>query len=155
MFRYAVKNDLPEIINLCEEHAQFEKSEYSRIGKIESLEKAIFSDNPRLYCIVLEQNGEIGGYATFSLEYSTWDADEYIHIDCWYLREKYRNRGIGWKFAKMIGVETIKFGKEVIQWQTPPFNESAIKLYKALGAEAKDKVRFYGDLESWKKFIYN
>jgi len=30
-----------------------------------------------------------------------------------------------------------------IQWQTPAFNERAIKFYRRMGATEKEKVRFY------------
>jgi hypothetical protein len=81
--RKAVSTDIEEIINLCGEHAEFERAEFSLANKAEKLANSLFSDNPQLFCLVVESdNRGILGYATFTKEFSTWDADFFIHLDC-------------------------------------------------------------------------
>jgi ribosomal protein S18 acetylase RimI-like enzyme len=145
--RYAIPNDVCEIVRLCSEHAEFEQAEFSSANKAEKLAKALFSANPHLFCLVVESSdGEILGYATFTKEFSTWDANFYIHLDCLFLSPPTRNLGIGEKIINKVRDFALKYGCFQIQWQTPVFNERAIKFYKRIGAKDKAKVRFYLNL---------
>ena len=80
--RFAQKKDLPQIIDLCEEHAAYEKAEYNPKNKSELLSNSIFGQNPVLNCLVAENDNGIIGYATFMKQFSTWDANFYIYLDC-------------------------------------------------------------------------
>lgn len=142
--RKATPSDMRAIIKLCAEHAEFERTEFSPEKKVEKLREYLFSDNPPLFCLVAEsKEGEIIGYTTFMPEFSTWDADYYVYMDCLYLRPEARNFGIGKQLIRAIA----KFAKErkikQLQWHTPNFNKRAIKFYYRLGAAAKEKMRFY------------
>ena len=142
--RKAEPKDIDEIIKLCAEHAEFEKADFSAMGKAEKLAEFLFSDNPPVFCLVAEKDdGEILGYSTFMPEFSTWDADYYVYMDCLFLRPHARSFGIGEQLIKEIA----RFAKEQniqqIQWHTPDFNERAIKFYHRIGASSKEKTRFY------------
>jgi L-amino acid N-acyltransferase YncA len=73
--RFANKKDLPQIIELCKEHAEYERAEYEQKNKAELLSEFIFGQNPSLKCLIVEQDNSIIGYATFMKQFSTWDAD--------------------------------------------------------------------------------
>ncbi|MFN0189729.1 MAG: N-acetyltransferase family protein [Bacteroidia bacterium] len=142
LIRAAKPYDITEIINLCAEHALYEQANYDSTGKTEKLSKLLFCDHPSLFCLMAEHENEILGYATFSFEYSTWNADFYSHMDCLFLREKYRGNGIGEAFVNKI-IELSKARKaHHLEWQTPIFNERAIKFYNRIGATSKEKLRF-------------
>lgn len=142
--RSAKPDDIDEIINLCAEHAEFEKAEYLSNGKAESLAKYLFAKQPRLYCLVAEdKEGEILGFTTFMPEFSTWEADFYIHMDCLFLRKHTRNQGIGEQLIRRIAAFAKEIGIRQIQWQTPTFNKRGLKFYKRIGATSKEKFRLY------------
>ena len=151
--RKAIPEDISEIINLCAEHAEYEQVSYSPEGKAEKLAAFIFIDNPRLYCLVAEDEEGIVGYATYMFEFSTWDAGFFVHMDCLYLRPHARGFGIGEAFIKEIAKQTKQNGCNLIQWQTPVFNERAIKFYYRIGATAKEKLRLYVNEETINKLI--
>ncbi len=46
-------------------------------------------------CWIVMVKNEFAGYATFTFDFSTWDARYYLHLDCIYLEEKFRGLGIG------------------------------------------------------------
>lgn len=138
--RVAAESDMPEIIQLCAEHAAFEKADYSKEGKERSLKEMLFSKTPRLFCLIAELDGKIIGYATYSFECSTWDAQQYVHMDCLYLREHVRGKGLGEKLIREIQKTT---KNAPMQWQTPEWNKRAIKFYHRIGAISKPKVRLY------------
>ncbi|WP_163409343.1 GNAT family N-acetyltransferase [Flavobacterium ajazii] len=147
---YSIRNceiaDLPQLVVLCQKHAEFEKAEYDPKGKEEGLKKELFNDNPKLFCLVVTTETEIIGYTTYTFSYSTWSAGDYIYMDCLFLKEKARNFGIGEFLINALK----QIGKEKncvnMQWRTPQFNERAIKFYHRIGAKGKDKVCFFLDL---------
>lgn len=141
--RVAKPSDIAEIIQLCAEHAAYEKAAYSPNGKSDKLAHYLFSDTPRLYCIIAEIENKIVGYATYMFEFSTWDASLYVHMDCLFLRESYRGFGIGEALVDKIKAEAKQNNCSLIQWQTPVFNERAIKFYYRIGATSKEKLRMY------------
>ena len=75
ILRFAQKKDLQKIIHLCELHATFEQADYNPKQKKEQLSNYLFSDIPSLYCLVVEKDAELIGYATYMKQFSTWDAN--------------------------------------------------------------------------------
>lgn len=147
---YSIRNcevsDLSKLVVLCQKHAEYEKANFSPKGKKEKLKEALFSTNPKLYCFVVAAKETIVGYVSYTIDYSTWDAATFIYMDCLFLEEEARSFGIGEILIdklKQIGIEKNCIN---IQWQTPQFNERAIKFYNRIGAKGKDKVRFTLDL---------
>lgn len=135
-------SNLPKLVVLCEKHAAFEKAAFSPEGKEENLKKAIFGEKPKLFCLVVATKETIIGYVSYTFDFSIWDAATFMYMDCLFLEEEARGFGIGELLIdrlKQIGIENNCIN---IQWQTPQFNERAIKFYNRIGAKGKDKVRF-------------
>lgn len=143
--RPAIPNDIDEIINLCSEHAEYERAEYDAFGKKEKLHAFLFSNQPRFFCLIVENASGILGYAAYMFEFSMWDAELYMHMDCLYLRPHARGFGIGEAIIKEISKKCVKHQYQIMQWHTPTFNERAIKFYNRIGATSKQKTRFYLD----------
>ncbi|MEQ8362018.1 MAG: GNAT family N-acetyltransferase [Cyclobacteriaceae bacterium] len=141
--RVAQKDDLDRVVALCAEHAAFEQSHYDPTNKKTRLETDLFAPIAKLHCIVAEENEHILGFATYMLQYSTWEACEYVYLDCIYLVEMARRKGIGQKLMQRVQREAKKLNCNLIQWQTPDFNYSAIAFYKKIGATSKSKERFF------------
>ena len=141
--RFIEKSDLNDLIKLCELHAVFEQSEYNSKNKKQKLEKHLFSDKPTLFCLVVEHLDKIIGYATYMKQFSTWDSDFYIYMDCLFMTEESIGFGIGEKLIDRIKIEGIKNQCTHIQWQTPDFNKRAMKFYNRIGAESKTKERYF------------
>ncbi|POY39374.1 N-acetyltransferase [Solitalea longa] len=142
LIRPVEEKDLDQLVLLCERHAAYEQAVYSSVGKSEKLQKALFSENPKLFCLVVESSEELVGYSTYTFDFSTWDAALFLHMDCLYLDPVFRGAGIGVVILEIL--KKIAIEKECIniQWQTPLFNDRAIKFYKRLGAIEKEKMRF-------------
>ncbi len=141
--RFAQKSDLAGLVELCRRHAIFEKSEYSSDQKEGLLNEHLFSENPGLYCLVVEKDKTLIGYATFMKQFSTWDAGYYIYMDCLFMTEGSRGFGIGEKLIDRIKEEAMKLDCSLIQWQTPDFNTRAMKFYNRIGASSKSKERYF------------
>jgi GNAT superfamily N-acetyltransferase len=122
VIRPCEEKDLPELVRLCASHAKHEKASYNHEGKQEGLKEAIFGDHKKLNC---------------------WDAAPFLYMDCLFLNENCRGKGIGQEIMKRI--QKVARDKKCvnIQWQTPEFNVRAIRFYVGLGSTGKQKMRFF------------
>ncbi len=141
--RWAKPEDMDELVRMCAEHAAYERSSFDPVGKESALGRMLFAPDARLKCLVAQDNGQLIGYATFSVEVSTWDADRYMHMDCLFLRPEARNKGLGLALMRRIAQEALAQGVVRMQWQTPSFNVDAIRFYDRLGPEKKEKFRMF------------
>lgn len=142
--RHARPADLPRVAELVAEHAVYEKSPPLAPGLAGRLDTLLFGvPEPRLRCLVAElPGGEIVGYATCAPEVSTWDGAEYLHMDCLFLRDGHRGLGLGPLLTDAVAAQARALGLTEVQWQTPAWNEGAIRFYERIGADAKEKVRY-------------
>ena len=90
-----------------------------------------------------ECNDNLVGYATFTKQFSTWDAAFYLYLDCLFLKEEVRGKGAGRQLMDKVKDDAREENCKLIQWQTPDFNTSAIQFYQKLGAVSKTKERFF------------
>ncbi len=140
--RSCEERDLEALISLCEAHAHYEKSHYDPSGKHENLRKAIFDDK-KLNVWIIEIEGKPEGFTSFTFDFSTWDAAPFLYMDCLYLSENCRSKGIGGEIMRKIRAVARENNCLNIQWQTPEFNARAIKFYVGLGSTGKQKMRFF------------
>jgi len=147
IIRECTEKDLPRLIELCDKHSKFEQVTYNPTGKESLLKKALFSNRPKLYCSVIECCNFLQGYFSYTFDYSTWDAQTFLYLDCLYLEPEFRGQRIGEVVFEKLK-EIAKLNDCVnIQWQTPIFNERAIKFYNRIGGTGKDKVRFFIEIK--------
>ena len=140
--RDAVPADLPTIARLCRAHALYERAAPPPPEQAERLARLLFGVPPRLWCLVAAEGEQLVGYATWSLECSTWRAAEYAHLDCLYLEEALRGRGLGRALLERVAARAAELGATHLEWQTPAWNAGAIRFYERLGASGSDKKRF-------------
>jgi GNAT superfamily N-acetyltransferase len=133
--------DLDSLVSLCARHAAYEQCEYDVNKKI-LLKRALLSNKPSLHCWIVTVRNEAVGYATFTFDFSTWDAGHYLHMDCLYLDENFRGFGIGEDIIRRIIAYAKKENCVSVQWQTPSFNERAIRFYSKFNGKIMDKKRF-------------
>ncbi|NRB48986.1 MAG: GNAT family N-acetyltransferase [Saprospiraceae bacterium] len=146
VIRKIQRENLPTLLEFCKAHADLEQSPFDPMAKLERWSQYLFNPGLGIYCWMLELEGELIGYATFMRQFSTWDADFYLYLDCLYLAEHFRGQGFGVQVMQAIKDYAKRKNYSMIQWQTPTFNHGAIAFYKRLGAESKPKERFFWDL---------
>ena len=144
--RRACGFDASALAFLAQDHAAFERSVAS--CDAEGLARALDAKPPLLFAWVAERTGEPVGYARATVDYSTWRATHYVHLDCLFVVESHRKRGVGGKLIDAIRRYAAERGLRSIEWQTPVWNCQAIQFYERFGAERLDKARFRMDVES-------
>jgi GNAT superfamily N-acetyltransferase len=140
--RPATRTDLPAVAALCAAHAAFERADPPPADLAARLAPKLFSTSPRAWCAVADFHGSLVGYATCSLEFSTWYAAEYLHLDCLFVSAE--NRGQGWGqrlFAATSEIAT-RLGAAHLEWQTPAWNTEAARFYHRTGAVHQEKLRY-------------
>ena len=133
--------DLEGLVALCREHAAYERSTWAEFDRVPGLRELFLSDRDA-FCWVVEDGGTLVGFASASLEVATWDAGRYLHLDCLFLRESHRGHGLGEALVEAVRERARAAGALRLEWQTPAWNEGAIRFYERLGATASEKLRF-------------
>lgn len=143
LIRECREDDLPKLIELCSKHAEYERTSFNPEGKLTALKNALLGSNPKLYCLIVENNKTPVGYASYTFDFSTWEGATFLHMDCLFIESEYRGFGIGEALINRLKEIAIKTGCVNVQWQTPDFNVRAIKFYRRIGGLEKNKVRFF------------
>jgi GNAT superfamily N-acetyltransferase len=142
--RRVAPHDLQLLLALFREHAAYEGHEYYEHRQYRlQLEHAFFSAPAVLHGWVVTVPGDLAGYMTATVDFSAWSADFYLHMDCLYLREPFRRRGLGRRLVDSLRAFARERGISLIQWQTPVNNTEGIQFYERLGAHSLDKKRFF------------
>ncbi|WP_371676109.1 N-acetyltransferase family protein [Streptomyces sp. NBC_01276] len=141
--RPARPQDLPRLVELIHEHVAYERSAPRPPGLADRLGPQLFAQDARLWVLLAEApDGEVAGYAACSEEFAFWDARSYLHMDCLYLAEDARGHGLGAALMAAVADLARERGLAHVEWQTPDWNEGAIKFYDRLGAASHPKRRY-------------
>jgi GNAT superfamily N-acetyltransferase len=135
--RPATIRDAALLRTMIRELAEFEHELQWVTIREEDLARDGFGEHPRFRALIAEWNGETAGYAVVFNYFSTWSGRG-LFLEDLFVREKFRNREIG--KALLAEVARIAVSEECygIHWEVLDWNEKAIALYKALGAEFRD-----------------
>ncbi|HEY1773699.1 MAG TPA: GNAT family N-acetyltransferase [Gammaproteobacteria bacterium] len=131
-------DDAPALAGLVAEHAGYERSEAR--PEVTRLSQALSAG--RLTAWMAEADGEPVGYAAVTEDFSTWRSEPFLHLDCLFVRERYRGRGLGAALFRQAERHARESGVSCLEWQTPSWNADAIRFYERLGARYALKARF-------------
>jgi hypothetical protein len=131
--RKARPEDMPSVIELIQELAEFEKEPEAVIITAEDLKRDGFGGNPSFTCFVAEAEGKIEGMALCYFRYSTWKGKT-VHLEDLVVRENMRGKGLGNALYKRV----IQFAKEEgvkrTEWVVLDWNTHARDFYSRSGA---------------------
>jgi len=143
MIRNAVKDDVPQILQLIKDLAEYEKAPLEAKATLEQINESLFSDDPHAFCHVVEVDGTVVGISIWFLNYSTWLGKPGIYLEDLYIDPAYRGKGFGLALLKELAKICIERDYERLQWWVLDWNEPSIEFYKSLGAEAMDEWTVY------------
>ncbi|HAW51087.1 MAG TPA: GNAT family N-acetyltransferase [Flavobacteriales bacterium] len=138
VIRKARKEDVPQMLKLIKELADFEKGLHLVTVTESDLLRDGFGKNPLFHALIAEKNLEIHGMAVYFYTYSTWNGKT-LYLEDLIVSESSRSKGIG----KQLMDEIIKIAKEQdvhrISWQVLNWNVEAQKFYKRFEASLDDE----------------
>jgi GNAT superfamily N-acetyltransferase len=138
--RPATIQDAALLRTMIRELAEFERElEWVNIRE-EDLRRDGFGGNPRFRALIGEWDGQAAAYALFFGYFSTWTGRG-LYLEDLFVREAFRGRGIGTALLAAVARVAVDEHCYGIHWEVLGWNEKAIELYKALGAEFRDQWR--------------
>jgi GNAT superfamily N-acetyltransferase len=143
MIRSAEPRDIPEILALIKELAEYEKAPGEAKATEQQLRDALFSQNPRVFCEMAEVDGQILGFAIWFLNFSTWQGKHGIYLEDLFIRPQYRGQGWGKKLLQHLAAKCVANDWGRFQWWVLDWNEPSIEFYKGLGAVPMDEWTVY------------
>jgi GNAT superfamily N-acetyltransferase len=136
--RPAEPRDVPAIVGLIRELAEFEKLSHLCEVSAESLAPHLFGhqpgDRPAAECIVGEVSGEVVAFALFFANFSTFLAKPGLYLEDLYIRPVHRGNGLGKALLKHLAGLAVERGCGRFEWCVLDWNERAIAFYEGVGA---------------------
>jgi len=141
--RPAKREEVGEVLQLIQDLATYEKAPDQVEASEDDLLNTIFAKEPRVFCDLVEVNGQIAGMAIWFLNYSTWQAKHGIYLEDLYIKPEFRARGYGKALLKHLAQICDREGYGRLQWWVLDWNSPAIEFYRSFGAEAMDEWTVY------------
>ena len=141
--RPAKREEVGEVLQLIQDLATYEKAPEQVEASKNDLLNTIFAKDPRVFCDLVEVDGQIAGMAIWFLNYSTWQAKHGIYLEDLFIKSEYRGRGYGKALLKHLAKICEEKGYGRLQWWVLDWNSPAIEFYKSLGAQAMDEWTVY------------
>ena len=127
--RYAVKEDCPQLLNLIQELADYEKAPNEVTVSPEHFAESGFGQHPVWWSFVAEVENKIVGFALYYIRYSTWKGQA-MYLEDIIVTEKMRGQKIGKLLFDRLIEEARDKKLDRICWQVLDWNEPAIHFYK-------------------------
>jgi GNAT superfamily N-acetyltransferase len=141
--RPAKREEVGEVLQLIQDLATYEKAPDQVEASRDDLLNTIFAKEPRVFCDLVEVDGQIAGMAIWFLNYSTWQAKHGIYLEDLYIKPEFRAKGYGKALLKHLAQICDKEGYGRLQWWVLDWNSPAIEFYRSFGAEAMDEWTVY------------
>jgi GNAT superfamily N-acetyltransferase len=127
--------DVPRILELIRELADYERSLDQVTATAEDLRDALFAAQPAVFGHVAEADGDVVGFALWFLNFSTWLGRHGIYLEDLYVTPAMRGRGVGTALLAELAATCVRRGYGRLEWWVLDWNAPAIGLYRSIGAE--------------------
>src|SRR5882672_11978642 len=136
MIRPARPDDVPTIVQMIRELADYEKLPDEAVATPEQLHDALFGPAPAVFAhlAVDDATGETVGFAMWFLAFSTWLGRHGIHLEDLYVRPASRGGGHGKALLTELARICVERGYGRLEWAVLDWNTPAIDFYESLGA---------------------
>ncbi len=145
--REAVKEDMPQVLELIKELAIFEKEPDAVEISVADLEREGFGENPLFTCFVATSASpsdpypeNILGAALIYYRFSTWKGRT-LHLEDLIVKESERGKGIGEALYKRVMQFAYDRGLKRVAWDVLDWNTGAIRFYERSGANVLERWR--------------
>ncbi|MHB8532844.1 MAG: GNAT family N-acetyltransferase [Solirubrobacteraceae bacterium] len=136
--RDATPADVPALLRLFGELAEYEKLTDVLEATEERLQRALFGDPPAAEGLIAERGGEPAGYAIFFSTFSTFLCIQGIWLEDLYVRPEQRKAGTGRALLAAVAAKLRERGGQRLEWAALDWNELALGFYARLGAKRQD-----------------
>ena len=141
--RRATPEDVPEILLMIRELAEYERALEHAVATEEQLAAALFGPNPKVFAHVVEHDAgdgrRLGAFALWFLNFSTWVGKHGLYLEDLYVRPELRGTGYGKRLLATLAQECIDNDYGRLEWWVLDWNEPALAFYGRIGAVPMDE----------------
>ena len=137
--RTATVDDVPLILTMIRELAEFEQSLHEVQATEGLLRENLFAEQPGAFCHIAEIDGTPVGFALWFIHFSTWTGRHGIYLDDLYVRPEARGRGISTSLLRELAGICVDRGYDRLDWWVLDWNQKAIDFYRSIQAVAMDE----------------
>lgn len=141
--RPARREDVPALLGLIRELAEYEKLSHLVVIDAAMLEHELFGEGSRVEALVCRAGGEIVGMAIFTHNFSTFLGRKGLYLEDLYVQPAHRGRGYGKALLVALARIAHERGCGRFEWMVLDWNEPSIQFYESLGAVRMEEWRLF------------
>lgn len=139
LIRSAKESDVPAILSMIRELAEFEKLLHEVTATEDRLRENLFGPKAAAEALMVETAGKAVGFTLFFHNFSTFLGQKGLYIEDIYVRPEHRGRGLGKKIFRALARIAAERNCGRMEWSVLDWNEKAIRFYRQLGAKPMDE----------------
>ena len=139
----ATKNDVPLILALIKELAEYERLAHEMVATEEVLAETLFGSRPYAEVLIARYDDQPVGYALYFHSFSTFLGRPGLYLEDVYVRPTMRGKGIGKALLVHLARLAVERKCGRFEWSVLNWNKPSIRFYKSLGAKPLDEWTVY------------
>ena len=138
--RAAEPGDVPVLLALVRELAEYERAPDAVEATEDLLSAALFGPEPVASCsVALDRAGAVVGFALWYVTFSTWKGRPGLWLEDLFVRPSSRGLGLGRALLQELAAVCVQRGYPRFEWWVLDWNTSAQGFYRSLGARPEDE----------------
>ncbi|MGI9084148.1 MAG: GNAT family N-acetyltransferase [Aeromicrobium sp.] len=137
--REATPHDVPAILGMIHDLAEFEREPDAVKATPELLHEALFGPDPAASALLaVDEHAEPAGFALWYRTFSTWEGVPGLYLEDLYVAEGQRGSGLGRALLSALARIAVHRGWTRLEWAVLRWNSDAITFYDRLGGRPLD-----------------
>ena len=132
--RPAAATDVPVILALIRELAEYEKLLHEVVATEALVKTALFGPEPVAQCALACVHSDPVGFALYFHNYSTFKGRAGLYLEDLFVRPEHRGHGIGEALLRHLARIAVERGCPRMEWAVLNWNKRAIEFYERVGA---------------------
>jgi GNAT superfamily N-acetyltransferase len=132
--RGATVDDVPLLLSLIKELAEYERLSHEVVATEEMLRGSLFGERRVAEALLGYLGDEPAGFALFFHTFSTFLGRPGIYLEDLYVRPEFRGAGVGRALLVHLAGLARERGCGRLEWSVLDWNEPAIGFYRGIGA---------------------
>jgi GNAT superfamily N-acetyltransferase len=141
--RSATEQDVPLILNLIKELAEYERLSSEVVATEAGLTAALFGSSSRAHALIACSGADPVGFAVYFYNFSTFLGRAGLYLEDLFVRPAWRRRGVGRQLLRELAERAVAEGCGRLEWSVLDWNEPAIRFYESIGARPMNEWTVY------------
>ena len=126
--------DVPVVLSLIRDLAEYERLLHEVEATEESLGRSLFGDRPYAEALIGELRGEPVAFAVYFHNFSTFLGKPGLYLEDLFVKPTARDLGIGGAILRRLARIAVERDCGRLEWSVLDWNAPALGFYKSLGA---------------------